>query len=113
MWVHPVAYGGAEMSKYLALAFAASLVSSSAFAQVVSFESANAAPKSTNAKDLDKIVCEVESTTGSRLDNHKVCKTVLEWQQFRRQNREGVEGFQRQGTSAGCQEGQSCVGGPG
>ena len=98
------------MRKYLALVFAASLVSTSAFGQVVSFESATAAPKSVSAKDLNKIVCEVESTTGSRLDRHKVCKTVLEWQQFRTQNREGVEGFQRQGTSQGCQEGQSCVG---
>jgi hypothetical protein len=57
---------------------------------------------------LDKMVCEVESSTGSRLDSHKVCKTVLQWQQFRTQNREGVEGFQRQGTSQGCQEGQGC-----
>jgi hypothetical protein len=96
------------MRKYLALGFAASLVSTTSFAQVITFETANPAPKSTNVKDLDKMVCEVESTTGSRLDSHKVCKTVLQWQQFRTQNREGVEGFQRQGTSQGCQEGQGC-----
>jgi hypothetical protein len=96
------------MRKYLALGFAAALASTTAFAQVITFESANPAPKSTSAKDLDKMVCEVESTTGSRLDSHKVCKTVLQWQQFRTQNREGVEGFQRQGTSQGCQEGQGC-----
>lgn len=101
------------MRKYLVLAFAGSVVSASAFAQVVSFESANPAPKPAITGDLDKMVCEVESTTGSRLDNHKVCKTVLQWQQFRTQNREGVEGFQRQGTSQGCQEGQGCGGGGG
>src|SRR5689334_21024618 len=101
------------MRKYFALAFAASLVSTTAFAQVVSFESANPAPKVVSGTDLDKVVCEVETATGSRLDNHKVCKTVLQWQQFRTQNREGVEGFQRQGTSQGCQEGQGCAGGGG
>ena len=101
------------MRKSLALAFAASLVSTSAFAQVVTFESATAAPKSVNSNDLNKMVCEVQTTTGSRLDSHKVCKTVLQWQQFRTQNREGVECFQRQGTSLGCQEGQGCNGGGG
>ena len=98
------------MRKYFALAFAAALIGSSATGQVVSWESANPAPKSVNAKDLNKMVCEVESTTGSRVDNHKVCKTVLQWQEGRRDNRDFVEGVQRQGVSVGCQEGQACGG---
>ena len=97
------------MRTYLALAFSASLVSTSAFAQVTSLESANAAPKAVSG-DLNKVVCEVETTTGSRLDNHKICKTVLEWQQRRAEHRQGVEQIQRQGTSVGCQEGQACGG---
>jgi hypothetical protein len=95
------------------IAFAAVLVSSSAISQVTSMESANPAPKSVSSQDLNKVVCEVDSTTGTRLENHKVCKTVLEWQEQRRAHREGVEGFQRQGTSVGCQNGsdrQDCSG---
>ena len=98
------------MRKISALAFAAVLMSSSAISQVTSMESANPAPKSVSSQDLNKIVCEVDSTTGTRLDNHKVCKTVLEWQEQRRAHREGVEVIQRQGTSVGCQEGQNCGG---
>jgi hypothetical protein len=98
------------MRKIYTLAFVVSLVSSSAFAQVTSLESANPAPKSVRSQDLDKLVCEVDSTTGTRLDNHKVCKTVLQWEEQRRAHREQLEGVQRQGTSVGCQEGQACGG---
>lgn len=93
------------MRKVYTLAFAALLVSSSAFAQVTSFESANPAPK---GQDLDKVVCEVDQTTGTRLGATKVCRTVLQWQELRREHREGLELFQRNGTSVGCQEGQDC-----
>jgi len=95
------------MRKILALSFAGLVVSSTAFAQVTSIETDNPAPK---GQDLTKIVCEVQTTTGTRLDDHKVCKSVLEWQQMRREHREGVEQIQRQGTSVGCQEGQACGG---
>ncbi|HEX6660840.1 MAG TPA: hypothetical protein VF067_03095 [Sphingomicrobium sp.] len=95
------------MRKARALAFAALLVSSSAFAQVSSLESDNAGPR---GQDLNKVICEDVSRTGTRLDTRRVCKTVLEWQQLRRDHREGVETIQRQGTSVGCQEGQSCGG---
>ena len=98
------------MRKLYTVGFGALLASSAAISQVTSMESANPAPKSVGSQDLNKIVCEVDSTTGTRLDNHKVCKTVLEWQEQRRAHREGVEGFQRQGTSVGCQEGQNCGG---
>jgi hypothetical protein len=97
------------MKKAASLIFAASLVSSSAIAQVTSLEAANPARKG-GSQDLDKIVCEVAQTTGTRLGAHKVCKTVLEWQQQRTWHRQGVEEIQRMGTSVGCQEGQSCGG---
>ena len=93
------------MGKVVAFAFAGLVVSSVAFAQVTSIETDNPSPK---GQDLDKIVCEVQTTTGTRLDDHKVCKTVLQWQQMRREHRQGLEEVQRQGTSVGCQEGQAC-----
>jgi hypothetical protein len=96
------------MRKLYTVGFAALLASSSAISQVTSMESAN--PASVSSQDLNKIVCEVDTTTGTRLDNHKVCKTVLEWQEQHRAHREGVEVIQRQGTSVGCQEGQNCGG---
>ena len=69
------------------------LASTPAFAQVTSIATNNPAPK--GGQDLNKIVCEVDQTTGSRLGAHKVCKTVLEWQQMREEQREHVEGVQR------------------
>ncbi len=86
----------------IALLFATLLLSSSAFAQVATIEAANAGPRGQN---LDKVVCEEISRTGTRLDTRKVCMTILQWQQLRRDHREGVEAIQRQGTSVGCPDG--------
>lgn len=97
------------MGKFVTIAAATLLTASSAVAQVTSIESANPAPK--GASDPNRIICEVDETTGTRLGAHKVCKTALEWQEQRASHRESVEGFQRQGTSVGCQEGQGCGGG--
>lgn len=93
------------MRKIFAPAFAALFLSSSAFAQVASLESENGGPR---GQDPNKVICEEVSRTGTRLDTRRVCMTVLEWQQLRRDHREGLETIQRQGTSVGCQEGQSC-----
>lgn len=93
------------MRNIFTLAFAAALASSSAFGQVTSLEAANPAPKGSGDQDLDKIVCEVAQTTGTRLGARKVCKTVAQWQDQRRQHREGLEEVQRMGTSVGCPNG--------
>jgi hypothetical protein len=84
---------------------AAAVAAGPAAAQVTSMVSANPAPKGSN-KDLNKIVCEVSQTTGTRLGARKVCKTVLEWQQMRSEHRVNLEGVQRQATSTGCPNGQ-------
>jgi hypothetical protein len=76
-----------------------------AYGQVTSIASSTPAPK---GQDLNRIVCEVEETTGTRLGATKVCKTVLEWQQLKSEHRDTVEAFQRMNTSTGCQEGQGC-----
>ena len=87
---------------------AALMVSTPAAAQVTSIESNNPLPK---RGDPNRVVCEVEETTGTRLGARKVCKTVLEWQQMRAEHRETVEDFERRNTSVGCQTGDACTGG--
>lgn len=96
------------MRRMSTLVFAAALVSSAATAQVTSIATNNPAPKG-GRQDLNRIVCEVDETTGTRLGARKVCKTVADWQDLRLQHRERVEEIQRMGTSVGCQEGQACV----
>ena len=86
------------MRNVYTIAFAAVLVSSSAISQVSSMESANPAPKSVSGQELNKVVCEVDSTTGTRLGNHKVCHTVSEWAQLKQGHRDDVERAQQQLT---------------
>ncbi|MFL6730409.1 MAG: hypothetical protein ACJ8E3_10540 [Sphingomicrobium sp.] len=87
------------MRTVYALAVGASLATSPAVAQVTSMAAANPPPASAaKGQNLNKIVCEVDQTTGSRLGARKVCKTVLEWQQMRREQRETIEKIQ-QGTN--------------
>ncbi|HKX91301.1 MAG TPA: hypothetical protein VJM15_02600 [Sphingomicrobium sp.] len=92
------------MRKIATLFFAASLVSSSAFAQVTSIATNNPAPKSVQG-DPNKIICEVERETGTRLGAVKICRTALEWQEMRQAHRRDLEMVQRMATSTGCPEG--------
>ncbi|MGN6058395.1 MAG: hypothetical protein ACTHOI_07405 [Sphingomicrobium sp.] len=85
-------------------------MSTPAVAQVTSLESNIPIQR---GHDPDKMVCEVDQTTGTRLGARKVCKTVLEWQQMRSEHRETVEDFERRNTSVGCQTGNPCSGGMG
>lgn len=52
----------------------------------------------TDKNELDRIVCEREEQIGSRLGARKVCKTVREWQEQRRVQREEVERVQQQNS---------------
>lgn len=52
-------------------------------------------------KDPNRMICEREEELGSRLGGKKICRTALEWQQWRQQNRDQVENWQRQLTSPG------------
>lgn len=57
---------------------------------------AAAQPAKANAKsDLERMVCEKEETIGTRLGARKVCKTVREWQEQRRIQREEAEKVQQ------------------
>lgn len=80
------------MLKILPIALVA-IVSTSAIAQ--SAPSAAVQPSANSQKnDLERIVCEKQEQIGSRLGARKVCKTVKEWQEQRRIEREEVEKVQ-------------------
>ena len=55
-----------------------------------------AAPKKQdkNAVDLDKIVCEKQETTGTRLGARKICLTVAQWNEFRSDERDQLQHLQ-------------------
>ena len=72
-------------------------LSATAGAQVASIQASNPMQKG-NGQDLDRVVCDVEETTGTRLGARKVCKTVLEWQQLRAEHRATVEKVQQMGN---------------
>ncbi len=86
------------MTKLGAFAFLLLAASVPALAQVTSIATNNPAPKS---HDPNRIICDIEQTTGTRLGARKVCKTAAEWAQMKAEHREGLERFQRQGTSTG------------
>ena len=86
----------------LVLALSLLVASGPAFAQVTSVANNNPAP---NSHDPNRIICEVEQTTGSRLGAHKVCKTAFEWQQLKAEQRATLEKVQQQATSTGTPSG--------
>jgi uncharacterized protein (DUF2147 family) len=88
--------------KTIAVATAALIFAAPALAQT---SPATQAPTAAPAKDPNRIICEREEEIGSRLGGKKVCKTAAEWQLERQQQRETLEGVQRQGTSTGVPAG--------
>ncbi len=90
------------MTKLRVCAFLLIATSAPAYAQVASIATNNPAPKS---RDPNRIVCEVEETTGTRLGARKVCKTALEWEQMRAEQRATLEKVQQQATSTGIPSG--------
>lgn len=85
------------------LALSLLVIAGPAFSQATSTSSnSNPAPKS---HDPNKLICEVEQTTGSRLGARKVCKTALEWEQLRAEQRATLEKVQQQATSTGIPSG--------
>lgn len=52
------------------------------------------AKPSANNSDLDKIVCEKQETTGTRLGAKKVCLTVAQWLEFRRDEQDQLQHLQ-------------------
>lgn len=69
-----------------------SLVSAPALGQVSSIETARPSLKT---KDPNRMVCEREDTTGTRLGARKICLTSAQWQEKRREHREALERAQK------------------
>ena len=69
----------------------ASFVAGSALAQVTSIGSARAP----GGNDPKRVVCERVEVTGSRLGARKVCLTVAQWAEKRREHREELERAQK------------------
>jgi hypothetical protein len=72
---------------------------------------ANAAPPAEEAPvaekvadNGDKVVCKYTARPGSRLGS-KVCMTKDEWDQIRKDSKEGVDNMQRQNTAPGLPQG--------
>lgn len=94
------------MSKYAFVAAGLLVVSAPGLGQIVIQDTPtpvvpakNAAPKS----DLDKVVCRMQETIGSRLDSHQVCMTKQQWWQFEQDNKLKVQEIQSRapGPSSG------------
>lgn len=80
------------------IAAAMLLAAAPAFAQVSSIESSNPAPARNPASkpgDPNKVRCEKQETTGTRLGARRVCLTVAQWEDKRREHREATEKVQR------------------
>ena len=56
---------------------------------------AKPAAKPASKSDLDKMVCRVEQTVGSRLGAKKTCMTAREWKDLEDETRQAVEKFQQ------------------
>ena len=80
------------MSKKIFLAALMAATATGAGAQVSSLQTSNPAPKAGNP---DKVVCETEEKTGSRLGARRVCLTNAQWAEKRREHREATEKVQR------------------
>lgn len=89
------------------LILGSAVLSAPAAAQIVFDQPTTAQPAAGSAlgKDQNKMICEKEEDIGSRLGGKKVCKTALQWQQEREQQRRVLEDTQRQATSTGTPSG--------
>jgi len=52
-----------------------------------------ATPQAKPVDPLDKVVCRMEDTIGSRLKKHKVCATVREWKDQQDENQAAFNKF--------------------
>lgn len=81
------------MLKLISFAAAGLIAAAPALAQTA------AQPPAQNAKPAkDKLVCETQEETGSRIDRKRVCHTAEEWQAIKAQNRDALEKIQQQAT---------------
>ncbi len=85
------------MSRYAFITAGLLIVSGPAFSQIVFDDSPRpAAPAKSAAvkSDLDKVICRMQDTLGSRLQAHQVCMTKQQWWQYEQDNKRKVEELQ-------------------
>lgn len=58
-------------------------------------QTANPASKAAEINPLDKVVCRVEESLGSRLNAKRVCLTVREWKEQAEDSRDALERIQQ------------------
>lgn len=72
------------MSKFAFIVAALLIIPSPGFAQIVFEDSPPPvpAPKAKAKSDVDKVICRMQDTLGSRLQAHQVCMTRQQWAQY-------------------------------
>jgi predicted secreted protein len=93
------------MFKAMVIIAAAGTLAASATAQTVPPDPASPSSAQQKSKDPNRMICEKQEELGSRLGGKKVCKTAAEWQEWRQQNRDQLEEWQRQHTNPGTPAG--------
>ena len=76
------------------------IIPSPAFAQIVFEDSPPLPPpaaKATAKSDVDKVVCRMQDTLGSRLQAHQVCMTKQQWSQYEQEWKNKVHDMQMVG----------------
>lgn len=61
---------------------------------------ANLAKMAENKSDLNKVVCEKQETTGTRLGTKKVCMTVAQWIEFQNDVKDQMRRMEIQGITS-------------
>ena len=85
------------MPKYAFLTAGLLIISAPAFSQIVVQDTPMPIVPAKNAgskSDLDKVVCRMQETIGSRLQSHQVCMTKQQWWQFEQDNKMKVQEIQ-------------------
>ena len=85
------------MSKYAFIGAGLLVISAPGLAQIVIQDTPTPVvpAKSAGAKsDLDKVICRMQDSIGSRLQSHQVCMTKQQWYQFEQDNKTKVQEIQ-------------------
>lgn len=85
------------MSKFAFITAGLLTVSAPAFSQIVIQDTPTPVVPAKNAgskSDVDKVVCRVQETIGSRLESHQVCMTKQQWWQYEQDNKRKVQEIQ-------------------
>ncbi|HEV8408372.1 MAG TPA: hypothetical protein VGQ34_10605 [Sphingomicrobium sp.] len=85
------------MPKYAFITAGLLVIAAPALAQIVIQETPTPVVPAKNAgskSDLDKVVCRMQDTIGSRLQAHQVCLTKQQWWQFEQDNKRKVQEIQ-------------------